>query len=143
MEISLNAGRKNKVYVLLSDGEQGEGSVWEAALSASKHQLTNLVAMVDYNKVQLAGYTQDISCFGSLADKWESFGFEVKEVNGHDIKELQNVLGEEPGSKPIAIICHTVKGKGIAFAENTSEWHWKNKIDDELINQMVAALEDY
>ena len=135
--------RNNRVFVLLGDGEMGEGAIWEAALSASKHNLKNLIILIDNNKVQLAGYTKDISCFGSLADKWSSFGFEVKEVNGHDIKELENVLKEKPKAKPLVIICHTVKGKGISFAENDSEWHWKNKIDDGLVKQMVAALEDY
>ena len=135
--------RKNRVFVLLGDGEMGEGAIWEAALSASKHNLKNLITLIDDNKVQLAGYTKDISCFGSLADKWRSFGFEVKEVNGHDISQLENVFEEKPREKPLVIICHTVKGKGIAFAENDSAWHWKNKIDDDLINQMVTALEDY
>ncbi len=135
--------RNNRVFVLLGDGEMGEGSIWEAALSASKHNLTNLITIIDDNKVQLAGYTKDISCFGSLADKWSSFGFEVKEVNGHDIQELESVFEEKPKKNPMAIICHTVKGKGISFAENDSAWHWKNKISDDLINQMYVALEDY
>jgi len=117
---ALMRGRKNKVYVLLSDGEHGEGSIWEAALSASKHNLSNLVPIVDYNKVQLAGFTKDISCLEPLTDKWRSFGFEAIEVNGHDINELKSVLGA-PIERPTVVICHTVKGKGIPFAENTAE----------------------
>lgn len=135
-------GRKNKVYVLLGDGELGEGSVWEAALCASKHKLSNLVTIIDYNKVQLAGPTQEISCLESLGDKWRSFGFEVIEVNGHDVPQLKNVF-ENLSEKPMVVICHTVKGKGIPFAEDSAEWHWKGKIDEDLANRMSLALEGY
>ena len=135
-------GRNNKVYVLLGDGELGEGSVWEAALCASKYKLSNLITIIDYNKVQLAGFTRDISCLEPLSDKWRSFGFEPIEVNGHDVDQLKLVF-ESPIKKPTVIICHTVKGKGIAFAEDSAEWHWKNKIDEDLVNQMHLALEGY
>lgn len=139
---ALLRGRKNKVYVLLSDGEIGEGSIWEAALYISKHKLSNLITIIDYNKVQLAGFTKDISSFASLADQWKSFGFEIVEVNGHDVNQLKNVF-EGPIEKPTVVICHTVKGKGIPFAENTAEWHWKNKIDNDLMDRMRSALEVY
>lgn len=135
-------GRSNKVYVLLGDGEIGEGAVWEAAICASKHKLSNLVTIVDYNKVQLAGPTQEISCLESLADKWRSFGFEVIEVNGHDVAQLKNIFKNLP-EKPVVVICHTVKGKGIAFAEDSAEWHWKGKIDDDLVGRMSLALGGY
>lgn len=135
-------GRSNKVYVLLGDGEIGEGSIWEAAICASKHKLSNLVTIIDYNKVQLAGPTQEISCLESLADKWRSFGFEVIEANGHDVAQLKDIFENLP-EKPTVVICHTVKGKGIPFAEDTAEWHWKNKIDDELVGRMSLALEGY
>ena len=135
-------GRSNKVYVLLGDGEMGEGSVWEAALCASKYKLSNLITIIDYNKVQLAGFTQDISCLESLTDKWRSFGFEPIEVNGHDVNRLRGIF-ERSFEKPTVVICHTVKGKGISFAEDSAQWHWKSKIDDELVNQMSSALEEY
>ncbi len=134
--------RSNKVYVLLGDGELGEGSIWEAALCAAKYKLSNLVTIIDYNKVQLAGFTQDISRLEPLTDKWRSFGFEPIEVNGHDVHQLKKVF-ERPTEKPMAVICHTVKGKGIPFAENDAEWHWKNKIDEDLINRMSLGLEEY
>ncbi len=134
--------RTNKVYVLLSDGELGEGSVWEAAMCASKHRLSNLVTIIDYNKVQLSGFTHDVSRLEPLADKWKSFGFEPIEVNGHDVNELRSVFENLP-EKPVVVICHTIKGKGISFAEESSEWHWKNKIDEALISRMSSALENY
>ncbi len=139
---ALMRGRKNKVYVLLGDGELGEGAIWEAALCAFKHKLSNLVTIIDYNKVQLAGFTQDISCLEPLTDKWRSFGFEPIEVNGHDVRQLKTVF-ESPTEKPKVVICHTVKGKGIPFAEESAEWHWKNKIDADLIGRMSTALEEY
>lgn len=139
---ALMRGRKNKVYVLLSDGELGEGSIWEAALCASKYKLSNLIIIIDYNKVQLAGFTKDISCLEPLTDKWRSFGFEPIEVNGHDVDKLRRIF-ESPIEKSTVVICHTVKGKGIPFAEDSAEWHWKNKIDENLINRMRLALEGY
>lgn len=139
---ALMKNRKNKIYVLLGDGELGEGSVWEAALSASKHNLSNLVAIVDYNKVQLAGFTNEITCLESLSDKWRSFGFDPVEVNGHDVNELKHAF-EKSVERPTAIICHTVKGKGFPFAEGSAQWHWKSKIDDDLMNRMYSVLEDY
>ena len=139
---ALMRGRKSRVYVLLSDGEIGEGSIWEAALCASKHRLSNLVTIIDYNKVQLAGFTKDISRPEPLIDKWRAFGFETIEINGHDVNELKSTF-EASIERPTVFICHTVKGKGISFAENTSEWHWKNKIDDDLIGRMRSALEIY
>ena len=139
---ALMRDRNSKVYVLLSDGELAEGSTWEAALCAAKHRLCNLVVMIDYNKVQLAGFTDEISQLEPLADKWRSFGFELIEVNGHDVNELRCVF-ESPMEKPTAVICHTVKGKGIPFAEDSAQWHWKNKIDGDLISRMRLALEEY
>lgn len=139
---ALMRGRSNRVYVLMSDGELSEGSIWEAMLSASKHKLTNLIPVIDYNKVQLAGFTSDISSLEPLADKWKSFGFEPIEVNGHDVNQLKKVF-ETTFKKPTVVICHTVKGKGIAFAEHSSEWHWKGKIDGELVGRMSTALEGY
>ncbi len=139
---ALMRGRSNRVYVLMSDGELSEGSILEAILSASKHKLTNLIPVIDYNKVQLAGFTSDISSLEPLADKWKSFGFDPVEVKGHDVNKLKKVF-ETAFKKPTVVICHTVKGKGIAFAEHNSEWHWKGKIDTELVGRMSLALEGY
>jgi transketolase len=135
-------GNQARVIVVTGDGEINEGSVWEAALSASKHRLANLTVMVDYNKIQSAGPTEDILPLEPLADKWRAFGFGVAEVDGHDCEALRAVLGRLPleAERPSAIICHTVKGKGFAFAEHDPSWHHKSTIDKKLIEQMYEAL---
>ena len=124
-------GRDSKVYVLMGDGEINEGSVWEAAACADKHKLSNLTAIIDYTKIQSAGSVFEIQSMEPLADKWASFGFRVFECNGHDIAALKQVFQEAadyPGDRPRAIICHTVKGKGIPTAENNPDWHHKSDL---------------
>jgi transketolase len=135
-------GSDARVFVVTGDGEINEGSVWEAAMSASKHRLRNLTVMVDYNKIQSAGTTREILDLEPLADKWRAFGFGVTEVDGHDVAALREVLGRLPleADKPSAIICHTVKGKGIGFAENDPNWHHKSTIDAKLIDELYQAL---
>ena len=135
-------GRDARVFVITGDGEINEGSVWEAALSASKHRLASLTVMIDYNKVQSAGPTQEILPLEPLADKLRAFGFAVGEVDGHDIAALRRVLRSVPlhDERPSAIICHTVKGKGIGFAENDAAWHHKSSINKELVGQLYDAL---
>ncbi|MGB1006597.1 MAG: transketolase [Thalassobaculaceae bacterium] len=137
-------GRAARVFVIMGDGEINEGSVWEAAMSAAKHGLDNLVAIVDYNKIQSAGPTAVIQELEPLADKWRAFGFETVEVNGHDVAALENVLGAVPraAGKPTAVICHTVKGKGIPFAEHDPSWHHKSKLPVDVHADLYAALED-
>ncbi|MEC9217193.1 MAG: transketolase [Pseudomonadota bacterium] len=137
-------GRAARVFVIMGDGEINEGSVWEAAMSAAKHRLENLVAIVDYNKIQSAGPTAVIQELEPLADKWRAFGFETVEVNGHDVTALEEVLGALPRAtgKPTAVICHTVKGKGIPFAEHDPGWHHKSKLPVEVHADLYAALED-
>jgi transketolase len=136
-------GNKARVFVVTGDGEINEGSVWEAALSASKHGLSNLTLMIDYNKVQSAGPTAEILPLEPLADKFRAFGFAVAEVDGHDVEALRRVLQLVPLSdgRPSAIICHTVKGKGLSFAENDANWHHKSTIKKDLVEQMYDALE--
>ncbi|MEC8852168.1 MAG: transketolase, partial [Pseudomonadota bacterium] len=137
-------GRAARVFVIMGDVEINEGSVWEAAMSAAKHRLDNLVAIVDYNKIQSAGPTAVIQELEPLADKWRAFGFETVEVNGHDVTALEEVLGALPRAtgKPTAVICHTVKGKGIPFAEHDPGWHHKSKLPVEVHADLYAALED-
>jgi transketolase len=132
-----------RVFVITGDGEINEGSVWEAALSASKHRLSNLNWLIDYNKVQSAGPTQEILPLEPLADKCRAFGFAVAEVDGHDVEALRRLLRTVPvdRERPTAIICHTVKGKGLSFAENDANWHHKSSIDKKLVVQMYDALE--
>lgn len=132
-----------RVFVVTGDGEINEGSVWEAALSAKKHRLGNLTVMIDYNKVQSAGPTREILDLEPLADKWRAFGFAVAEVDGHDVAALRRVLHEVPfaADRPSLVICHTVKGKGLVFAENDANWHHKSSIKKDLVDQMYDALE--
>jgi len=137
------AKRANRVFVVMGDGENNEGSVWEAAMCAGKHRLSSLTAIVDYNKMQSAGPTRLIQDLDPLCDKWQAFGFSVAEVDGHDVETLRVLLRKLPLSRdrPSAIICHTVKGKGLAFAEGDAGWHHKAKIDAGAIARMYAALE--
>ena len=123
-----------KVFVLLSDGECQEGSVWEAAMFASHHKLDNLVAIIDYNKLQSLGKVNDIVSLEPFVDKWRAFGWSVREVNGHNISEIVGALGEIPFSKnvPSVIIAHTIKGKGISFMENKPIWHYRLPNNDEI-----------
>jgi transketolase len=106
--------------------------------------LDNLVAIVDYNKIQSAGPTAVIQDLEPLRDKWQAFGFETREIDGHDIDALEQVLSATPlcDGKPTAVICHTVKGKGIPFAEHDPSWHHKSKLPVEVHADLYAALED-
>jgi transketolase len=143
MALALRAAKKTKrVFVVMGDGEINEGSVWEAAMCAGKHKLANLTAMVDYNKIQSAGFTRDIQDLEPLLDKWQAFGFAAVEVDGHDVGELRALLRRLPiaADKPTAIICHTVKGKGVSFAENDPNWHHKNKFAAGEIEKIYACL---
>jgi transketolase len=134
--------RDSRAFVCTGDGEINEGSIWEAALCAGKHKLANLTVIVDYNKVQSAGPTREIQDLEPLLDKWKAFGFAVAEVDGHDVAALRAVFRRLPFSpdKPSAVICHTVKGKGLPFAENDANWHHKAKVPPELVAKMYAAL---
>ncbi len=136
-------GRDNRVFVIMGDGECNEGSVWEAAMSAGKRGQDNLVAMVDYNKYQSYDETSVVQELEPFADKWVAFGFHCVEVNGHDVEELRTALKAAPAvpGKPTAIICHTVKGKGIEFAENDLAWHHKSKLPADDIAAMRKCLE--
>ncbi len=116
-----------KTYCLMGDGEIQEGSVWEAAMTAAHFKLDNVCAIVDYNKVQENGPTNDIKNLEPLADKWKSFGWHVVSVDGHDFKQLLNALDEfgKTTGKPTVIIANTVKGKGVSFMEGKANWHGK------------------
>ena len=122
-----NKRNPNFIYCLMSDGECNEGSVWEAAQYASKHHLYNLVALVDKNKIQAFGRTIDVLGDSASREKWEAFGFEVFECDGHNVKKLRTLLGDirrKKSNKPRMIVCNTIKGKGVSFMENTIDWHY-------------------
>jgi transketolase len=135
-------GRSSRAFVIMGDGETNEGSVWEGALSAGKHHLSNLTVIIDYNKIQAAGPTSEVQPLEPIVDKWRAFNFAVTEVDGHDVNELRAVLRAVPldAGRPTAIICHTVKGKGFSVAENNPEWHHKAKLTGEMIDQLQASL---
>ncbi len=121
-------GMDFKVFVLMGDGEQQEGQVWEAALYAGSRKVPGLIGIVDQNKVQLAGTVEDTIPLGSLADKWKAFGWEVIECDGHDVAALVSVFDRASvvaESGPVMIIADTVKGKGVYFMEGKFQWHGK------------------
>jgi len=133
----------HRIFVVVGDGECNEGSIWEAALCAGKHQLKNLIVLIDYNKCQSYGSTFEVQDLEPFADKWKAFGFSVREVNGHDVEELKKALLAVPfdQQKPSAIICHTIKGKGISYVENNLKWHHKNKLSEEEVESLLQELE--
>jgi transketolase len=136
-------GRAHRVFVLLGDGECAEGSIWEAALCASKHKLERLTILIDYNKQQTYGTIAEVQDLEPLAAKWEAFGFSVREVNGHDVGALRQTLAAVPfaAPKPSAIICHTIKGRGVSFTERNLSWHHKAKVSADEAAALVTAIQ--
>jgi transketolase len=136
-------GNGARVYVAMGDGELNEGSVWEAAMSAGTHKLGNLIGLVDRNMIQSFGFTEQITQLEPLLDKWQSFGFDAQTVDGHDVPALRRAIEKchGDGSRPHVLICETVKGKGIPFAENDPAWHHKSNLSAEILNEMRQALE--
>ncbi len=133
-------GKNYRVFVLMSDGECDEGSVWEAALFASQQDLDNLIVIVDYNKLQAFGKTKEVLNLEPFKGKWENFGWSVKEIDGHNFSQIEKTLSDVPfeNRKPSLLIAHTVKGKGISFMENRLEWHYRSPSKD----QLDAALKE-
>lgn len=135
-------GAEARVFVVLSDGECNEGSVWEAALWAPAHELDNLVAVVDFNKLQATGPSTELTRLAPLADKWRTFGWDVSEIDGHDLQALTAVLETPPNGKPRMIVAHTVKGKGVSFMENEIEWHYRPPSPEELECALAELARD-
>lgn len=135
-------GASWRVFTLLSDGECDEGSVWESALFAPHHRLDNLVAIVDYNKIQSLGHVRDVLDLDPLGKKWESFGWAVREIDGHDTDRITEALRGAPYAvgKPTCVIAHTVKGKGVSFMEDKLLWHYRSP-DDQEYARALAELE--
>jgi len=118
-------GKNYRVYTLMGDGELAEGSVWEAAMAASNYELDNLIGIIDRNRLQISGNTEEVMKLESLRKKWTAFGWEVLEIDGHNIEKLVEVFEKIPirKGKPHVVIAHTVKGKGVSFMENDRKWH--------------------
>jgi transketolase len=130
-------------FVMLGDAELHEGSNWEAAMAAAHYGLANLTAIIDYNKIGQSGPIDELIEIGPLADKWRAFGWVVREIDGHDMGEIVDAFDALPFGKdrPSALIAHTVKGKGVSFAENTYLWH-SNNVDDEVHAKALSELGD-
>ncbi|WP_433825614.1 transketolase [Actinoplanes sp. CA-015351] len=128
-------GRSWRTYVLLGDGECDEGSIWEAAMFAGHHELANLVAIVDYNRMQSLGTTEETLRLEPFAEKWRAFGWDVAEVDGHDHGQLDIALRVPRSARrarPRCVLAHTVKGKGVSFMEDQVLWHYRPPSPDEL-----------
>jgi transketolase len=141
---ALAAKRQKKMwrtFVLLGDGELDEGSNWEAIMFAAHHRLDNLVALIDYNKIQSLGNTNDIIYLEPLRKKFEVFGWRVREINGHDCEKIEKALLEVPyeEGRPSCLIANTVKGRGVSYMENELAWHYKSP-DDQQLKQAIFEI---
>jgi transketolase len=131
-------GSDRRTFVVLGDGELQEGSNWEAAMTASHYRLASLTAIVDRNRLQQGARTEETKQLEPLADKWRSFGFEVRDIDGHDFDQLLTAFGPSTTGLPVAVIANTTKGKGVSFIEDRVEWHHKVPTTA----QVEAALEE-
>ena len=131
--------RGYNVYAILGDGECNEGSIWECAMLAAAQKVNNLCAIVDFNKWQATGRSQEIMALDSLVDKWRAFGWDTCEIDGHDMEAILSALSKFPSAtkKPTAIIAHTVKGKGVSFMENDNNWHYRIPTTEEVVKSKI------
>lgn len=134
-------GKSFRTLVLMGDGELQEGSCWEAAMAAAHHKVAGLTAIVDVNKVQQSGHVRDMLGLEPLADKWRAFGWAVRELDGHDMAEIVDALDALPlgPDRPSVLLAHTIKGKGVSFAEDTYVWH-SNTVTEEVYAKAMAEL---
>ncbi len=130
----------NRIFTIVGDGECDEGLIWESAMAASNYKLNNFVVIIDCNKLQYDGLTTVVMNNTSLADKFKAFGFDTVEVDGHNVDELTKALSSQ-GDKPLCVVAHTVKGKGVSFAEGRREWHHHTLSEDEY-NQARKEVEN-
>jgi len=138
--------KKHRVFVLMGDGETQEGSIWEAAMFASHHKLDNLIGIVDRNMIQIDGNTEDVLALEPYKAKWEAFGWDVADIDGHDFVQIQECMRNIPrcSDKPTLILANTVKGKGISFMEHNPAWHGgglKGEHAEIALNEVNASLE--
>ena len=127
---------KNKIYVLISDGELNEGTTWESLLCASFHKLDNLFIIIDYNKIQSLDFVKKVLKIEPLRQKLVSFNCNVSQIDGHNIKQIVKSLKLQNNNKPNIIIANTIKGKGVKYMENTVLWHYKSPNKEQLSNAM-------
>ncbi len=127
-------GRASRTYAMMGDGEIQEGQNWEAAMAGAFHKLDNVVAIVDYNRIQLDGFVRDIMEVAPLAEKWRAFGWHTLEIDGHDFAAIEKAFDEAEATKgkPTCIVAHTIKGKGVSFMENNPKFHGTAPTADEV-----------
>lgn len=135
-------GKAFHTYTLMGDGELAEGSVWEGAMAAAHYHLDNLTAIIDRNSLQITGASEEVMGIEPLNEKWQAFGWEVHEIDGNNMEEIVSTLKtpNQPG-KPKLVIAHTIKGKGVSFAENQAGWHHKVPTDQELASALEQLTE--
>ncbi len=144
MGLKLKQNKKNYVYVLMGDGEQSEGSVWEAAMNAVKYKLGNLVVFIDNNNLEADGSINDITSLGDIGNKYKAFGWNVININGNDIESIVNAVDNLPKSDseiPTVVVAHTIKGCGVTFMENNVRWH-AGKISQEQYDMAISSLQN-
>ena len=142
--LKLKNNKTSRVYVVMGDGEQSEGSVWEAVMNSAQYKLGNLVGIIDFNKLQSDGSILEMTTLGNLPEKYRAFGWNVIEINGHDFEEIVNAFNSLPDASsevPTAIICNTIKGNGIPEMENNVKWH-AGKISEEQYEKYVSLLDE-
>lgn len=142
--LRLKGNYNSRVYTVMGDGEQAEGSIWEAVMSAAHNKLGNLAAFLDYNNLDADGPLNEITGLTNFAKKYAEFGWKVFDIDGHDVAAIKKVCDELPAAdsdKPTLIVCNTVKGKGVRFMENQVNWH-AGKITEAQYNDAICELED-
>ncbi len=140
--LRLKGNNISRVYTVMGDGEQSEGSIWEAAMNAAHYKLGNLVAIVDNNGLEADGAIDAITGLGDIAGKYRTFGWNVVEIDGNNVEEIKNAFDNLPApdsDKPTCMVAHTIKGKGVSFMENQVRWH-AGKITEEQLKQAVDEL---
>ena len=141
--LKLKGNKTSRVYTVMGDGEQSEGSIWEAVMNAVHYKLGNLIAILDFNKIEADGFIDEITALENIAEKYKVFGWNVIEINGNEISEIKSAFDNLPSAeseKPTCIVCNTVKGKGVDFMENQPRWH-AGKITVEQYEDAVNKLE--
>lgn len=135
-------GKTYKTYVLMGDGEQGEGSIYEAAMAGNQYKLDNLVAIIDRNRLQISGCTEDVMAIDSIRERWTAFGWDVVDMNGDDMADIVKTFDniDYTNGKPHLLISHTTKGKGVSFMENVAKWH-HGVPTEEQYRQAVAEID--
>lgn len=141
--LRLKKNRTSRVYVVMGDGEQAEGSIWEAAMNAAHYKLGNLVAILDNNGFSIDGSLDELTGIGNISEKYSAFGWNVVEIDGNDMQQIIWALDDLPSpesEQPTVLVCHTIKGRGVSFMENDARWH-AGKISEDDYNKAAEALD--